>query len=193
MSVAAWNPTKLHFEFPVADREMRFKELILYVSHECLDDPTFSRTKLLKILFFSDFEAFGRYGKPITGMPYKKLPYGPAPAMFPQLQAEMLRDKLIRVVVRRVYEHERQRVLPLKDADVEHFTAREISIVDSWIRFFWNKTAKEVSRYSHGKAWRLANEGDQIPYEAVFISNEPATDEDADRAKSLASRFGWKI
>ena len=113
--------------------------------------------------------------------------------MFPQLQAEMLRDRLIRIVARRVYEHERQRVLPLKDADVEYFTAREISIVDSWIRFFWNKAAKEVSRYSHGKAWKLANEGDSIPYEAVFISNEPVTDEDAERAKSLASKFGWKV
>ncbi|MBV9759142.1 MAG: SocA family protein [Acidobacteriaceae bacterium] len=162
------------------------------MSEACLDDPTFSRTKLLKILFFSDFEAFGRYGKPITGMPYKKLPYGPAPAMFPQLQAEMLRDQLIRIVARRVYEHERQRVLPLKAPDVEHFSAREISLVDSWIRFFWNKTAKEVSRYSHGKAWKLANEGDSIPYEAVFISNEPVTDEDAATAKNLASKYGWK-
>lgn len=188
-----WNPTKLHFEFPIPDRETRFKELILYVSHECLDDPTYSRTKLLKILFFSDFEAYGRYGTPITGMPYKKLPYGPAPAMFPQLQTEMLRDKLIRIVARRVYEHERQRVLPLKDAEVERFTARQISIVDNWIRFFWNMTAKEVSRYSHGKAWKLANEGEPIPYEAVFISNEPVTDEDAARAKSLALKYGWKV
>jgi len=187
-----WDPTKLHFEFQLPDRDARFKELILYVSEACLDDPTFSRTKLLKILFFSDFEAFGRYGKPITGMPYKKLPYGPAPAMFPQLQAEMLRDQLIRIVARRVYEHERQRVLPLKAPDVEHFSAREISLVDSWIRFFWNKTAKEVSRYSHGKAWKLANEGDSIPYEAVFISNEPVTDEDAATAKNLASKYGWK-
>ena len=59
MSAATWDPTKLHFEFPVADREVRFKELILYVSHECLDDPTFSRTKLLKILFFSDSKLLG--------------------------------------------------------------------------------------------------------------------------------------
>jgi len=188
-----WDPTKLHFEFPIPDRDLRFKELVLYVSHECLDDPTFSRIKLLKILFFSDFEAFGRYGTPITGMPYKKLPYGPAPATFPRLQAEMLRDRLIRIVVRRVYDHERQRVLPLKDAEVDLFTAREISLVASWIRFFWNKTAKEVSRYSHGKAWKLAKEGEPIPYEAVFISDEPTTDEDAARVKTLASRYGWKL
>jgi hypothetical protein len=190
---AVWDPTKLHFEFPIPDRETRFKELILYVSHECLDDPTYSRIKLLKILFFSDFEVYGRYGTPITGMPYKKLPYGPAPAMFQRLQAEMLRDQLIRIVVRRVYDHERQRVLPLQDPKVEVFNAREISIVDGWIRFFWNKTAKEVSRYSHGKAWRLAKEGDAIPYEAAFISDEPVTDEDAARVKSLAEKYGWRL
>jgi len=102
-------------------------------------------------------------------MPYKKLPYGPGPAAYPRLQSEMLQEKLIRLVARRVYDLERQRILPLKDPEVEMFTAREISLIDSWIRFFLNKTAKEVSRYSHGKAWKLANEGDQIPYEAVHI------------------------
>jgi hypothetical protein len=168
-------------------------ELVLYVSSKCLDDPTFSRTKLLKILFYSDFESYGRYGHPITGVPYKKWPFGPAPEAFMRLQDEMLRDRAIRIVQRRVYDTVRQRVLPLKDASIDLFSARDISIVEDWIRFFWNKTAKEVSRFSHGKAWKLAEEDGLIPYEAVFISDEPVSFEDVARAKELAGTYGWKL
>ena len=109
------------------------------------------------------------------------------------MQQEMVRDRLIRVVERRVYDHFRQRFLPLKDPSYDLFQARDISIVDEWIRFFWNKTAKEVSEFSHGKAWKLANESELIPYEAVFISDEPATFEDVTRTKELAAKYGWKL
>jgi len=188
-----WDPSKLHFEFPLLNRETRFKKLVIYVSDQCLDDPTYSRTKLFKILFYSDFEAFARYGVPITGVPYKKFPFGPAPASYYRMQSEMLREHLIRIVERRVYDHMLQRVLPLQDPDVDLFSGREISIIETWIRFFWNKSAKEVSRYSHGKAWKLARENEGIPYEAVFISDEPVTFEDVDRVRELATQHGWKL
>lgn len=189
----AWDPSTLHFEFPIKDKELRFKELVLYVAHACLDDPTYSKVKLLKILFYSDFESYGRYGAPITGMPYRKLPHGPVPATFPRLQEEMIRDRQIRIVMRPVYEHSSQRFLPLQDPTFNLLSARDIAVVDGWIRFFWNKTAKEVSEYSHGKAWKIAGENELIPYEAVFISDEPATFEEAERLKELAAKYGWKL
>lgn len=188
-----WDPSKLHYEFPVEHKESRFKELVVYVSHECIDDPTYSRIKLLKILFFSDFESYGVHGAPITGMPYKKLPYGPAPAEFPRIQEEMLRDKQIKIFSRRIYDYSSQRLFPLQQPTFNFVSARDISIIDGWIRFFWNKSAREVSDYSHGKAWKMAAESELIPYEAVFISNEPVTFEDAARIKELAARHGWKL
>ena len=186
------DPSKLHFEFPIVNRETRFKALVVYISHQCLDDPTYSRTKLFKILFYSDFEAYGRHKTPITGVPYKKFPFGPAPVAFNRLQEEMLRDRLIRIVKRRVYDQERQRILPLEEPDSNLFAGREISIIETWIRFFWNKSAKEVSRYSHGKAWKLAQLGEPIPYEAVFISDDPVTIAEVERVKQLATLHGWK-
>jgi hypothetical protein len=188
-----WNPAKLHFEFPVADQNARLKELVVYISHQCLDDPTFSKVKLFKILFYSDFEAYGHQGKPITDISYKKWPFGPAPATYERMQQEMVRESLIRIVERRVYDYNRQRVLPLREPNFDLFDARQISIVDQWIHFFWNKTAKEVSEFSHGKAWKIARLNELIPYEAVFISDDPVTFEDVDRVKELAKQHGWKL
>lgn len=188
-----WDPSDLHFEFPIPHKEARFKELLIYVSHSCMDDPTYSRIKLLKILFFSDFESYGVHGVPITGMSYRKQSYGPVPVDFPRIQEEMLRENQIKIFSRRVYEHSSQRLFPLRQPTFDFVSARDISIVDGWIRFFWNKTAKEVSNYSHGKAWKIAGESELIPYEAVFISDEPVTFEDVARAKELAARYGWKL
>jgi hypothetical protein len=188
-----WDPSKLHFEFPLPDKESRLKELVIYISDECLDDPTYSRTKLYKILFYSEFESYGRFGAPITGTSYKKMPFGPAPASYKRIQDEMLREHLIRIVQKKVYDHARQRLLPLRDPNFELFSARDISIVSGWIRFFWNKSPKEVSKYSHGKAWSLADEGELIPYEAVFISDDPVTYDDVARVRELASQHGWKL
>jgi hypothetical protein len=187
------DPSNLHFTFPIADKEQRFKELVLYVADACTDDPTFSKIKLLKTLFFSDFESYALHGVPITGMPYRKAPYGPAPEDFPRIQEEMLRDNQIRIHSRRVYDHSSQRLIPLVEPTFELLSARDISIVAGWVRFFWNKTAREISDYSHGKAWKITPDSELIPYEAVFISDEVVTFEDADRVRQLAAKYGWKL
>lgn len=187
------DPSNLHFEFPIKNKVARFKELVLYISQQCIDDPTYSKVKLLKILFFSDFESYGTYGVPITGMPYRKMSYGPVPVDYPRIQEEMLRDQQIMIHSRKVYEHSSQRLFPLVKPTLEVLDARNISIVDGWIRFFWNKTAKVVSEYSHGKAWKIAAESELIPYEAVFISDDPVTFEDVARTKELAAKYGWKL
>jgi ABC-type Na+ transport system ATPase subunit NatA len=54
-------------------------------------------------------------------------------------------------------------------------------------------TAKAVSEYSHGMAWKLAELNELIPYEAVFISDDPVTNEDVAHARELAARYGWKF
>ena len=192
--VARWDPSKLHFEFSFPDRRKRVEELCLYVASKCLDDPTFSTTKLVKIFFYSDFEAYGRYGRAITGLSYRKLPHGPVPKAFDQWRAEMIKSQTIRIVQRPVFDLSRDRIVPLRDPEyIGLFSVEEISIVDENIRFFWNMSAKDVSDSSHGMAWKLANDGDLIPYEAIFISDDSVTEDDVMRAKEIAKEHGWKV
>ncbi len=188
-----WDPTRLHFDFPLPDREARFKELLLYIAGACSEDPTFSSVKLNKILFYSDFEAYGRYGKPITGVAYRKLLQGPAPRPLVPLRDELIRDGALGFVKRAVHDLLRERAYALREPNYDLFSAREIAIVEEHIRFFWNWPANDVSAYSHGMAWKLADEGDLIPYEAVFISDDPVTEEDVTRVKDLAAEHGWKL
>lgn len=187
------DPANIHYDFPLKDKDARVKECVLYVADACVSDSTYSKIKLLKILFHADFESYGMYLQPITGTPYRKLPYGPAPREFLRIQDEMIRDRLIHVHRQRVHDFTSQRLLPLMDPTFVYLTARDTSILNRWIQFFWNKSAREVSEYSHGRAWKIAKDGALIPYEAVFISDDPVTFEEAAMVRELAAKYGWKI
>ena len=79
----------------------KFAELLLYVAEESEDDPKFGATKLNKIMYFSDFEAFGILGRPITGASYRRLERGPVPVEILSVLSELEREgEAIRVQTR---------------------------------------------------------------------------------------------
>jgi Protein of unknown function (DUF4065) len=57
----------------------KFEELLLYVTERTQDDPACGDMKLNKLLYFADFLAFEKLGHAISGAPYQRLPWGPAP------------------------------------------------------------------------------------------------------------------
>lgn len=66
------------------------------------------------------------------------------------------------------------------------FSPDELDLVDSVIEFFWGKTAREVSDYSHREpGWVIARDREVIPYETAWLSSEPISQE----VEELAMRF----
>ena len=70
----------------------KFKQLILYLAERSGDDPGFAATKLNKLMYFCDFEAYRQLGRSITGARYQKLPWGPAAVEFLPLQDELFKE-----------------------------------------------------------------------------------------------------
>ena len=180
------------FSFPDMDPDRRLAELILYIAEKCERDPNFGATKLNKILAFADFSAYFETGRPITGAEYMRLPQGPVPRRLRPVRAELEARHEIAMRVVSVGKYQQQRVVPLRSPDLSIFTAAEIAAVDKIVDAFWNHTATQVSEFSHGIAWKVAENKAPIPYEAVFLSDEPLTDYDRVRTAELASERGWK-
>lgn len=173
-------------------KEDKFKELVLYIAEKCTDDPTFGATKLNKILYFADFYAYGESGVPITGATYGKLPRGPAPRQLVSVREELSNtgDICMRKITYHGYPQER--MIPIREANLDLFTAKEIALIDDIIQKLWGINAANISAYTHRLAgWRIAKDGDDIPYESVFISDEGLTEDDINRAKELINHFGW--
>jgi hypothetical protein len=171
--------------------ERRFKELILYISQKCAHDKKFGSTKLNKILFYSDFLAYGNLGEPITGFEYQRLEQGPAPRkLLPIRKAMIKRGELGLQEVRLQGAKAQIRTVNLRSPDLKVFTASQIAIVDSVIEALRDADADAVSELSHRMAgWKAAHFKETIPYETVFISADPPTEADTQRGLEIAREF----
>ena len=181
------------YAFDIPNGELKLKELMLHIADRCSEDSTFGATKLNKILWWSDFSMYRKTGTPITGVEYQKLPNGPAPRKLMPMRKAMIEEREAVVREKENFEgYTQQCLIPLRSADYSLFASSEIAFCDRVIDEMKGKTAKEVSSISHGKAWEVAREGESIPYQFAFLSDEPITQADVVRTKELARRLGWK-
>lgn len=172
----------------------KFRELILYVARKCTRDEGFGKTKLNKVLWWSDFQAFARLGEPITGAKYMKLPWGPAPTPLLPVLKDLQDEGAVEVRQRAIHGGRTQeRVRALREPDTSLFSEAELKLVDAVIEALWDKKAVGVSNLSHQKSigWRLATDREIIPYETVFVSSRKATAADRKWAHKTAKEHGW--
>ncbi len=155
------------------EEEAKLRELILYIATETDADP--GATKLNKYLYFADFAAMRILGRPITGVEYQKLPWGPAPRrLLP------VRDGLVAsgaaTVERRAdpfgYVHDH--LVALRAPDMDLFTAEERTIIDGVIEALRPLTAGQVSDLSHREAgWQLAPRTTRSPTNSLLSKPLP--------------------
>lgn len=155
-------------------RDDKMRELILYIALRCHTDEHFGKTKLNKLLFFADFQAYDMLGRSITNMEYQALDQGPAPrAMVPLLkQLVESHDLIVQDVPR--FSYTQSRPIALRSPDLSIFTADEIALVDGIISQYWDFTATQMSDATHElDGWKLADPGETIPFGAVFeVTND---------------------
>jgi hypothetical protein len=175
----------------IVPNEVKLRELMLYVCIKCGNDKRFGSVKLNKLLYFSDFYAYAYLGAPITGVEYFKLPNGPAPRRLIPIRDEMTaKGELGMQHVKLSPGYIQKRPVALRDPDLSVFSAKEIALVDDVINVFCNDNAREISDASHRMmGWRAARDNETIPYETVFVSNEPLTPLEQIRGAEIAARF----
>lgn len=179
------------YRFPDYDGDELLAELVLYVAARCRSDPTFGAIKLNKILWWADFISYAVTGRPVTGVAYQKLPRGPAPARLVPVREGLVEAGDAKMIERPGHGHLQLRIVPLREADLNRFTPEALATVDMLIDEMWGQPAFEISEDSHGMAWQGREQGDLIPYEAVFLSNRPMTPNDVRRTHELAKQYDW--
>jgi hypothetical protein len=158
-------------------RPGRFKDVVLYVAESLADDPTFGSTKLNKILYFADTDAYRELGEPITGAVYQRNLYGPTAIEYPQMIDEMQKEALITVRRARVVDHEQDVIKSTGQFPprMEQFIAAQRSILDARIAEFrlYNNTQSSDRSHERSAGWLVFNQGETIPYRTSLISPEP--------------------
>jgi hypothetical protein len=174
------------------DEDKKLAELILYISSKCANDIYFGATKLNKILYFSDFLAYGNWGRSITGAEYQNLPNGPAPRhLKPVRDVLELRKELAVQPVRFSSGKVQHRTIPLREPDLSLFSGQDIALVDEIIKILSDMDAQGASALSHRMVgWKMTTAGETIPYQTIFLSNEPLSEAEIKRGREIAKSLG---
>lgn len=162
-----------------AERDAKLRELILLIATRSEGDETFGAVKLNKLLFYADFYAYVKFGESITGQEYQKLAEGPAPRRMLPVVNEMIENHELAIRKNDYYGKDQQRAFALQDPDTSRFHFAETELVDRVLEHFRGKNAAEMTIMSHQfVGWRLAKQGETIPYSVALVgSREPTTEE----------------
>jgi hypothetical protein len=170
----------------------KFRELIVYVAQESADDQKFGAVELNKLLYFSDFEAYAKWGAPITGARYQRLRWGPAPRALLPVRAELVDEEAIRLDTADYGGYPQERVVALRVPDLDRFSPAEVRLVDDVIERYRGLDGTEISNVSHeAPGWQLARDREDIPYFTVLIAPEQPPADVKREAAELAERHGW--
>ena len=183
--------------YPPYDEE-KLTELILYVAGRTSEDPATGATKLNKYLYFAEFAAMRKLGRPITSAEYQKLERGPAPRRLIPIRGKLLASGEARLDERAdAFGYVRHCLVPLRPPRTELFTSEELEIVDSVIDRLRTSSAAEMSELSHrDAAWQLVHEGDTIPYELAFVvapSEAPPTEAVRAEGRRIAVEYAERL
>jgi hypothetical protein len=173
------------------ESDQKLGELILYISEKSAFDPYFGATKLNKILYFSDFLAYGNWGESITGAEYQHLERGPAPKRLVPVRDQLVAENALAIQTVQFSSGKKQRrTINLREPDLSLFLARDISLVDDIIGKLTPLNADETSELSHRYVgWKSTDLGETIPYGTIFLSDAPPSPAELRRAESLANEL----
>jgi len=150
----------------------RFASVVVWL---CREMGTLSRTTLNKLLFYADFLNFRTATVSLTGTPYRRLQYGPAPADYGHLLDRMEAEDILtctEVEYPGGYVGYCYDLGPQAGSSEATFTAQEQRVLRHVVEEFRNCTAKEISDRSHQEAaWKNTEEKQLISYrEAAALS-----------------------
>ncbi len=119
------------------------------------DPKIFGVTKLMKLLFFSDFLHYERYGRPIVGDQYYHLPEGPVPTTSYDLWKGAMRGEktglegYIKIIEEPVSDHKIFRIEALRDFDENVFSDSDLEVMQEVAKEFFDVTGTSLAEKTH--------------------------------------------
>ena len=136
--------------------------MVLFFAHK---STGLLKTKLMKLLNYSDMVFYKENGISISGLKYKHLPYGPVPDNFDIILGKMAADHLAHIEV--IYDgaYEKHQVVPECDVPEGVLSDSEVEMLNRIYEKFKSFGSVEISDYSHKeKGYNATKTGQIISY-----------------------------
>jgi len=153
--------------------EEKYKNVILFFANK-IKNGTLGKLKIMKLLYFLDFDFFEKYGKSITGDEYLRFENGPVPRMAEKLIKSMA-GKEIKISKVRIGDgyNDQQLIEPTKNFDMSSFSKEELLMMEE-VADKWEKlSGVEMKNASHGEApWIATKPNEVIDYNLSYYRNK---------------------
>lgn len=159
---------------PPSHQGSKFRQALLYILERCAGKPNVGETVLCKLLYFSDFNYFEQYREHLTGIAYRKFPYGPVPRNLDRIIGKMIEENALQRVKCKYQGFSQIRYMPLQKADLRLLKASEKETIDKVIEQMSDWSAAAISAYSHTDIpWLASSEGSNIDYALALRRESP--------------------
>lgn len=171
----------------------KFRELVIYIAEQTVDDPWFGDTHLNKALYWADFTAYEAFGRPVTGARYFKLQHGPAAKPLLPVRDELAEEGALEIHEPPPGKRQARKTVSLRPANRDLFTDGELELVDRIVTDLRKQSAKTVRDIAHERSvgWNVVEMYDDIPYTTALVSMEDVSPETAESARQAVLRLGW--
>ncbi len=153
--------------------EKKYKNIVLFFANK-IKNGTLGKLKLMKLLYFLDFDFFEKYGQSVSNDEYLRFENGPVPRMAEKILKQMdgKEIKISKIKIGFGF-NDKLHIGPLKDFDINQFSKEELmmleEIADKWERF----SGSEMKTASHGEAPWIATEPNKvIDYNLAYYRNK---------------------
>src|ERR1700722_5632000 len=164
----------------------KMRHVILYFL-EHINNFHLGRTKLMKLLYYVDFDNFEKHGHFVTGAKYRKLPHGPVPDEAEDLIKEMERKGEVEqiktpAVRNKKFTYVQHRLISLNAKfDASIFSGAELESIERVAKCWADSTGKAMEEASHKEApWAATEEGKLIDYEMAHYRSPLEEDDSVD-------------
>ena len=153
--------------------EKKYKNAIIFFAQK-IQNGTLGKLKLMKLLYYLDFDFFEKYGQSVTHDEYLRFENGPVPRMAEKIIKEM-DGKDIKISHRKIKEgmKDQQHIEAISDFDLNLFTKEELIMLEE-VASKWEKfTGSEMKMATHGEApWISTKPNGVIDYNLVYYRNK---------------------
>lgn len=140
----------------------KFCAMVLFFANK---NTELLKTKLMKLLNYSDMIFYKENGLSISGTRYLHLPYGPVPENFDILLGTMAADHIAHIEVFYENGYEKHQIIPDEDVPKGIFSEDEIAVMERVYQKFADYGSVDISNYSHKeKGYQATKKGEIISY-----------------------------
>ncbi|HUR98104.1 MAG TPA: Panacea domain-containing protein [Pyrinomonadaceae bacterium] len=152
-------------------RAFSLEKMAAMVSYLSARTTDLYKTKLNKLLFYSDFANFYLTGTSISGSRYLHLPYGPVPEAYEETLETLNHYGVIDIS----RQNSAELVRSGENSTVEFLTSEEVQSLEWALATYGRMTATQLTEISHReRAYKNTRTGEEIAYEyAKFLYKLP--------------------